>query len=251
MAVDPVLVVMFLRGGADGLGLVCTASDPDLIAARPEDLRVLRKGDAKGRLIRQDIAEAEFRFHPGLAELADLYEAGDLTLIHAAGLTEATRSHFDAEAQIERAVLGSHLPPGDPSGWLGRWLATAKPGGPMPALAVGARRPDSLTGADTAVAGALADLMVAPGHWLSQAFAARLGTGFGSHAALDRPMQDLLALSQMLGARLWSDTDHAVKSYQPATPYPEGNPLTPPLMTVAQAIKAGLGLRVATVDVPG
>ena len=35
MARDPILVVIFLRGGADGLALVSPASDPDFIAARP------------------------------------------------------------------------------------------------------------------------------------------------------------------------------------------------------------------------
>ena len=103
MAIDPALVVIFLRGGADGLNLVCPASDDNLIAARPEDLRVLRNGDAAGRVIAQDIADVDFRFHPQAADLADLYDAGDLSLVHASGLIEATRSHFDAEARIEWA----------------------------------------------------------------------------------------------------------------------------------------------------
>ncbi|MFN3994730.1 MAG: hypothetical protein ACK4IU_17700, partial [Tabrizicola flagellatus] len=107
MARDPILVVVFLRGGADGLALVSPTSDPDFIAARPEDLRVLRKGDGAGRAIAQDIADVDFRFHPAAVALADLYDAGDLSLVHAAGLPEATRSHFDAEARIERGIFGA------------------------------------------------------------------------------------------------------------------------------------------------
>ena len=107
---DAILIVLFLRGGADGLSLVCPASDDNLIAARAEDLRVARKGDAAGRTIRQDIADTDFRFHPALAPLADLYDAGDLSLIHASGLTVATRSHFDAEARIERGLFGITAP---------------------------------------------------------------------------------------------------------------------------------------------
>ena len=125
MARDPILVVLFLRGGADGLSLVCPSSDENLIAARSEDLRVTRKGDAAGRVIKQEVADVDFRFHQTLAPFADLYDAGDLTLIHASGLTEATRSHFDAEARIERGLFGKDIPPGDPSGWIGRWLAAA------------------------------------------------------------------------------------------------------------------------------
>lgn len=251
MSRDPILVVIFLRGGADGLALVSPASDPDFIAARPEALRVLRQGDAAGRLIRQDIADTEFRFHQAAAALADLYDAGDLSLIHAAGLPEATRSHFDAEARIERGLFGASIPPGDPSGWIGRWLQAAAPGGPMPALAVGAMRPGSLLGAEAAVAETLADLVIAPGYWLSDAVRLRLQTGFGAHGPLDRPIQDLLDLSDLMRGRFWSEADNALGSYAPAVPYPEDNPASQPLMTVAQTIKEDLGLRVATVDVPG
>lgn len=251
MSRDPILVVIFLRGGADGLALVSPASDPDFIAARPEMLRSLRQGDGAGRAIRQDIADIDFRFHRAAAPLADLYDAGDLSLIHASGLPEATRSHFDAEARIERGLFGADIPPGDPSGWIGRWLQAARPGGPMPALAVGAMRPASLLGAEAAVAETLADLVVAPGYWLSDPLRARLQSGFGAHGPLDRPIQDLLGLSDLMKGRFWSQADNAMRAYVPAVDYPQDNPASPPLMTVAQTIKEDMGLRVATVDVPG
>lgn len=251
MARDPILVVVFLRGGADGLALVAPASDPDYIDARPEALRVLRKGDGAGRAIRHEVADADFRFHPAAAPFADLFDAGDLSLIHAAGLPEATRSHFDAEARIERGLFGGALPPGDPSGWIGRWLQAAAPGGPMPALAVGAMRPASFLGADAAVAATLDDLILGQGHWLAPALRARLLAGFGEHGPLARPMSDLVGLSDMIGARLWSEAEQELRPYAPAVDYPKNNPVSRPLMTVAQTIKEDLGLRVATVDVPG
>lgn len=251
MARDPILVVIFLRGGADGLALVAPASDPDFIAARPEGLRVLRDGDGAGRKIRHDIADVDFRFHPAAAPLADLYDAGDLSLIHASGLPEATRSHFDAEARIERGIFGTDLTPADPSGWIGRWLQAAAPGGPMPALAVGAMRPASMIGADPAVADALGELVIAQGHWLSDLLSARLATGFGAHGPLARPMQDLIGLSELVKGRFWSAADNAMRPYVPDADYPGDSPVSAPLMTVAQAIKEDMGLRVATVDVPG
>ncbi len=250
MAIDPALVVIFLRGGADGLNLVCPASDDNLIAARPEDLRVLRNGDAAGRVIAQDIADVDFRFHPQAADLADLYDAGDLSLVHASGLIEATRSHFDAEARIERGLFGT-IPPGDPSGWIARWLMAAKPGGDMPAIAMGSRQPASFVGSLPAVAEALEDLVIAPGNWLAPALRARLSEGFGHHGRLSVPVEGLLHLSDLIGNRLWSQTDQSPIGYTPALPYPEGNPLTPPLMTLARSLKLGLGLRVATVDYGG
>lgn len=251
MARDPILVVVFLRGGADGLALVSPTSDPDFIAARPEDLRVLRQGDSAGRAIAQDIADVDFRFHPAASAFADLYDAGDLSLIHAAGLPDATRSHFDAEARIERGIFGADVPLNDASGWLGRWLRTEAPGGPMPALAVGAVRPASLIGAETAVAETLADLLLAQGHWLSGVLHGRLSSGFGNHAALQRPLGDLLDLSDLMRDRFWSSEDQALRTYAASVDYPQGNPLSGPLMTVAQTIKEDLGLRIATVDLPG
>jgi uncharacterized protein (DUF1501 family) len=251
MARDPILVVIFLRGGADGLALVSPASDPDFIAARPEDLRSLRTGDGAGRALRQGVADVDFRFHRAAGALADLYDAGDLSVIHAAGLPEATRSHFDAEARIERGLFGGALPPGDPSGWIGRWLQAAAPGGPMPALAVGAMRPGSLLGAQAAVAESLGDLMLGQGNWLAPALRARMQAGFGDHGPLARPMAELIGLSDMIGSRLWSAEAGEMREYTPAYDYPEDNPVTAPLRTVAQSIKEDLGLRVATVDVPG
>lgn len=248
---DPVLVVIFLRGGADGLGLVSPASDPDFIAARPEILRVLRQGDSAGRSIRQDIADVDFRFHQAAAPLADLYDAGDLSLIHAAGLTDATRSHFDAEARIERGVFGTDAPLNDATGWIGRWLQAARPEGAMPALAVGAMRPASLIGADAAVAETLADLVVGQGNWLSDLLVDRMRSGFGNHPMLKRPFDDLLSLSDTVRSRFWSARDNALKPYVAAVPYPENNLLSGPLQTVAQTIKQDLGLRIATVDLPG
>ncbi len=243
---DPVLVVVFLRGGADGLALVSPASDPDFIAARPEDLRVARSGDGAGVALRQDVADVDFRFHPAAAELAQLYAAGDMSLIHASGLTEATRSHFDAEARIEQAAQS-----GAAGGWLGRWLAVTNPPGDLPALAVGTALPGSLRGSGAAVAAELGDLLLARGHWLAPALRQRLSAGFGSHGPIDRPVRDLLQLSAVMAGRIWSETTGELRAYLPDQPYPEGNPLSQPLMTVAQAIKLGLGTRVATVDFPG
>jgi uncharacterized protein (DUF1501 family) len=243
---DPILVVVFLRGGADSLSLIAPAGDADYVAARSESLRVLRKGDAAGRVLRSPIADADFRFHPQAGALADLYEAGDLSVIHATGLAEATRSHFDAEARIEAAGPGSVG-----GGWLGRWLAAAQPGGPLPALAVGSSMPGSLAGSGAAVANELQDLMAAAGHWLAPSLRARLADGFGAHPLLGATVAQLASLSEAVGARVWNAETNEALTYRPDVPYPSDTPLSQPLMTVARAIKSDLGLRVATVDYGG
>ena len=103
---DPVMVVVFLRGGADSLTIVAPTADADYRSARPRGLRVEREGDAAGRRLSDGLADVAFRLHPAAGGLAELFATGDLSIVHASGLVEATRSHFDAEARIERALPG-------------------------------------------------------------------------------------------------------------------------------------------------
>ncbi len=239
---DPILVVIFLRGGADSLSLVAPTADVDYLAARPAFLRVSRKGEAKGHKLTDALADVDFRLHSAAGELAELFHAGDLSILHATGLTEATRSHFDAEARIEKAS-------GD-GGWLGRTLKALGAGGPLPALAVGTAAPESLRGVSAAVAPELAELMLTPGHWLAPALRARLASGFGDHGPLAPAMTELLSLSRALEDRFWLTDTGEMRPYKPSVPWPETN-LTQPLQTLAQAIKADMGLRVATLDYGG
>ncbi len=242
---EPALVVIFLRGGADALNIVSPSSDADYIAARPEALRVLRQGNDAGHPLHGDtIADVDFRLHPQASELAELFGAGDLSVIHATGLTTATRSHFDAEARIER---GSNT--ASDGGWLGRTLRHLPDGDALPALAVGTRLPESLRGSRAALAESLDDLVLAGQHWLAPALRARLQSGFGDHDQLGVTTQDLLALSQTLRDRHFDDSGD-MRAYSPDVDYPRTR-LAQPLMTVARTLKSDLGLRVATVDYGG
>ena len=93
--------------------------------------------------------------------------------------------------------------------------------------------------------------LLAGGHWLAPALRQRLQQGFGAHGPVDASMGQLLDLSQIISGRIWSEADNAVRAYVPTVPYPENNPISTPLMTIAQTLKLGMGTRVATVDVPG
>lgn len=243
---EPILVVIFLRGGADSLALAAPTADPAYIAARPPSLRTLRDGDTPGLPLGDALADADFRLHPAAAPLHDLFAAGDLSIIHATGLTDPTRSHFDAEARIERGA--TH---GAQGGWLGRALARLPDGAPLPALAVGTALPESLRGSPAAVAPDFAELALAPGHWLAPGLRARLTAGFGNHPTLGTTTRDLLDLSDLLIDRYWDEGLWAFRPYAPTVDYPEDTDLSHPLRTVAQAIKSDLGLRIATVDYGG
>ncbi len=244
---DPILVVLFLRGGADGLNLIAPSGDSDYIAARPPRLRVLRDGDDSGHSLNNPAADVDFRFHAQARELSELYDANELAVIHATGLVDGTRSHFDAEDRMERAAKA-----GASGGWLGRWLDMNDPEGILPALAVGSAAPESIAGAaNVAVAEEMEQLILAAGYDVSPLLRQRLRTGFGNHPVLGAPVEKLISLSEALESRLWNKETDELDQYTPDIAYPEDNELARSLMTLAQAIKLDLGLRVATVDFGG
>ncbi len=143
------LVVVFLRGGADGLNIVIPHGDdhyyryrPTLALARPND----KTADPKARALDLD---GFFGLHPSLAPLLPLYHSGQMGIVHAIGSGDKTRSHFEAMATMERGIASDT---GAASGWLARHLVTtADPNdSPLRAVAITDTMPDSLRGATSA-----------------------------------------------------------------------------------------------------
>ncbi len=81
------LVVVFLRGAADGLELVPPIGDDAYYRARP--LLGRRPADALA-------LDGLFGLHPRLAPLRSAWDEGELAIVHAAGSEDASRSHFEA-----------------------------------------------------------------------------------------------------------------------------------------------------------
>lgn len=108
---EPVLVVVYQRGAADGLNIVVPAGDPAYYTLRPT-IQV-----AAGAELALD---GFFGLNPAFGALLPLYQAQELAVVHAVGSPHGTRSHFDAQDFMERAAPGNPLI-GD--GWLNRYLA--------------------------------------------------------------------------------------------------------------------------------
>ncbi len=139
-----VLVSIFLRGGADGLTVCVPHGDPGYYALRPT-IAVPRPGDGPGAAVDLD---GFFGLPPALAPLAEAYQDDDLLVIHATGLTDGTRSHFNAMYFME---VGQPAPPASLfTGWIGRHLQTSAPtlqGGVLRAVGLGYGLQRSLVGA--------------------------------------------------------------------------------------------------------
>ena len=104
-----VLVVISLRGGIDGLGMVVPHGDPAYYTARPTI------GVPKASLVAQD---AMFGLHPKMAPLTWLWDSGELAAVHATGLAVPNRSHFSAMEEVEDADTGSVVR----RGWVNRMI---------------------------------------------------------------------------------------------------------------------------------
>jgi len=130
------LVVVFLRGGADGLALVPPLEDDHYHKARP------RLGIDKKDAVPLD---GFFGLHPKLADLAPAFHEGELMIVHGAGSEDDTRSHFEAQDLMEHGGVVA-------GGWLGRFLRSrpAPASGALAAVAVGQALPECLLGAPTA-----------------------------------------------------------------------------------------------------
>lgn len=132
-----VLVVVFLRGGADGLNMVVPVFEDAYYRARP----------ALGMTERETLAlDGKFRLHPSLSPLLDAWDSGQLAIVHAIGSQDKTRSHFEAMSAVERGVESPSE--GLSSGWLARTLLSQpkKHPSPLRAVAVSPTLPDSLRG---------------------------------------------------------------------------------------------------------
>lgn len=229
------LVVLFLRGGVDGLSLVPPVADPLLASLRPA-LRLLPStstgDDAALRL------DSHFGLHPALAPLLPLYTAGKLAIVHAVGQQAASRSHFEAQDFLESGTPGAR----SNDGWLNRAVGQL-PGEPAPlrAVAVQSRLPLSLVGNANAIAfNALKDFRVGSAGSPFEALYAQAvdlalrgagGDAFDTMATLD-------------GQQLSQARPHH------GAVYPQGA-LGRRLQDVARLIHADLGLQVCATEAGG
>ena len=139
-----VIVSIFLRGGADSLSMVVPHGEDNYYDQRPT-LAVPRPDS--GAAHRVSDLDGFFGFSPSMAPLREAYDDGALLVVHACGLKDPTRSHFDAMRFME-AGQGSDAPPLE-TGWLGRHLqvtAGSESEGVLRAVGIGAGLQSALVG---------------------------------------------------------------------------------------------------------
>jgi len=254
---DEILVSLFLRGGFDGLSLVAPIAGADrghYESARP-DIAIPVSGSNAARPL-----NAQFGFHAATdswpsgsttppATLYDLYQAGKLSVVLAAGHQEDNRSHFDSMGYLELGTPGSLS---TPTGWLTRHMASATnlPSEiTMPSLAIGNLQQESLRGSLETINMSDPDgfsLNVGPWEWRSAQRVALRNLYGGSSSWLHQSGVETLDAVDIIELNGGGD------DYTPANGavYPGGS-LGQHFQTIASMVKLDLGLRIATIDYGG
>jgi uncharacterized protein (DUF1501 family) len=125
----PILVVLQMAGGNDGLNTLVPVTNDFYYKARP------------GLSIRPDNAlklNGEFGLHPSMTAFKELYDAGMLGIVHGVGYPNPNRSHFHSTDIWQTAS------PEAPKtqGWIGRYFDNACRGAdPTVGISVGRQMP--------------------------------------------------------------------------------------------------------------
>jgi uncharacterized protein (DUF1501 family) len=230
-----VLVVVFQRGGMDGLNAVVPFKDRSYYSMRPS-IAIAEPAAAAQTAIDLD---GFYGLHPALSPLKDIYDKGHLAIVHAAGSPDNTRSHFDAQDYMEIGTPGIK---NTPDGWLNRYLKqTARKESPFRGVAVTPQLPRMLAGG----APALTLSSIAEFRLRSEATAAQLRR---LYATTPDPLfrvggESLFAAMEEL-KRIESKIPPSKEIY-PAGRFGAG------LSNIARLIRADAGLEIAFTEVEG
>jgi uncharacterized protein (DUF1501 family) len=112
LPVQPVLVSVFLEGGADALSILSPQEDPLYRKLRP------KLGLTGGPVLAED---DRLHWHPATGGIAQLYGEQKVTVMPAVGYTNADQSHFTSRHYWEVGATSVNLR----TGWLGRYLDRA------------------------------------------------------------------------------------------------------------------------------
>ncbi|MEM7576659.1 MAG: DUF1501 domain-containing protein [Planctomycetota bacterium] len=246
VAKNKTLVVVFLRGGIDGLNWIVPYADPHYAKLRPS-IQVKRPGQDEGAI---DL-DGFFGIHPRAHRLMPWFDQGLACAAHAVGYEGNSRSHFEEQDVWETGVAGNTL---GSDGWLNRHLLTSNGHGPIRAVAISDTLPRILRGDAPAYAlSGLQDLGLPTKAGDSDAIAAALEHAYQGHT--DEDADHATGLVTKAGRETLDGLDVlrkvADQPYTPGAKYPDRSRLGKQFQTAAQLIKANLGLEVVQIDYGG
>ena len=135
----PILVMVTLYGGNDGLNTVIPYTDSIYFASRPD---ISYKAETLLPL------DAELALNPAMKGLKVLWDQKKVAIVRGVGYPNPDRSHFSSMAKWQTASPARHIN----TGWLGRWIDSQAEdsmlaislGSVLPPLFAGAKRSGSV-----------------------------------------------------------------------------------------------------------
>ncbi len=235
-----ILIAIFQRGAVDGLSMIVPHGDRDYYSSRGS-IAVARP--AAGAAEATVDLDGFFGLHPAMHSLKPLWDDRRLTIVHACGSPDTTRSHFDAQDYMETGTPGVKT---TPDGWLARGLqnAPAEGASPFRAVSLTPQTPRILEGPSATVAmNSLDEFSVRATGSSAERLEALYRTGSAD-------------LVHGTGAEMF-DAVKMLRSANPQKYLPQNNADYPRsqfgqrLLQIAQLIKANVGLEIAFADVGG
>jgi uncharacterized protein (DUF1501 family) len=239
-----IIVSVFMRGGADGLSMVYPFTDTNYYTGRPNIAIPRPDSTAANRGV---ALNGQFAISAAMSSLVPAYQAGNLLVVHGAGLVDNTRSHFDAQRYIE---VGKARDVNLVTGWLGRHLATSTPmrtDAPLRALGLSNGLPRTLVGAPLTLPipnpagfglGGATATRVERSAWLRDEYQA-------VEASIGAPALNALNTIQLLNAIDFNGYRPAGGAVYPNTNFGRG------MRSAAALIKADLGIEAIQLDIGG
>ena len=241
------MVSVFQRGGVDGLTTCVPYADNNYYLARPT-IRIPRPDDLTVPAAQRATAlDGFFAFPPAMLGLGEAYAATDLLIVHATGLLDKSRSHFDAQRWME---VGKPVDPNVLTGWLGRHLATVPPmqsGALLRGIGISSGLPKTLVGGPKTLP--IADPANYNVGGAANTRTARLAVIDGNYGGTNDPLKTN-ALNAVNTIELLATLNF--NGYVPANGavYPNTS-FGRALRAVAVLIKSDIGVEAAQVDIGG
>lgn len=245
---EEILVVVFLRGGCDALNFIAPMGNRYYADARIPELCVPEKGNFA---LKNGLDGLDFNIHPKAVALKELYDSGDLAVIHATGLSNGTRSHFEAMSLIEQGLVKNQ---GSAKGWMARYFETIEATGNLSGVAVGNNGlPISFLGYQQAVSIDNVQEFKVIGEPVMQEV---LKNFYRGESLLHQTGQQTLHTINRIQHHLKKDRHGEVKRYHPdhGVTYPDKwfvNDFSNSLKNLAQLIKMDMGVHLATIEYDG
>lgn len=245
-----ILVVLFARGGIDGLQLVAPANESPYQDARPT-IAVQTSGTNAGIPIANGLGGVDFFMNPDATGLSDLYSSGNLALIHAAGVPTENRSHFKSMDMMERGLADNETI--ITSGWLTRHIESLTAERPLlSTISTGSSNPISLLGYPQAVSiPNVQNFNVSGGDVNANVIAALNASGGSAYQQVALQTLDAINTVQSKLEELEEpepDSEATDGEEEDSSPAYTNGPLSGALRNLATLIKMDVGLDVATVD---